>query len=689
MAAGRGRLSEGVPAPRPGTPGEAGDGERLTAGVPPTSGAKKVEAGTTAGPPVGDQATGRRRHTRRLLASADCTDGCDWLELRPCHPIRGQLLYTLWFRAQDGDEWSDWDQIHVYADCFDGLCTCKHYVGGVPTQLRPCRFIVKAFQCESPVPGWDYVLRGVLFGFKVMDASCQSEYKCANYEEATKGENYKLLTAKLRKELDKGCVTQVDSPMICTHAIGCVPKGDGVRGIVDCSRPAGSAVNNYTEGVAEKFKYKSVHTVCDMLTDGNWLCTVDISDAFRAVHTHPSSRLRQGLAWDFGEGEVYLRDNRLSMGLSSAPYCFTMLSDFTVHVLANAGASRCVSYLDDYCLVSDSQEQGRADQRLLVRILRHLGFDISFKKLTDPNTTTRFLGIDIDTVDMCLRLPADKLARLESTVSTFIGKISATKQELDELAGLLAHCSTVINGGNTFTRRVYDLCASETRPFVTIKLTEEFQDDMLWWEGFARFFNGSSKIRDPSTPMLGLYSDSSFWGYGAYSNYDWLAGPWDTANRWAEKLGNHYEGSTEVATDENINVLELFPILKAMHRWGPRWRNAKVCCVTDNTQVMWAIRKGRSKNKFSMKWLREIFWLSVQYNFTLCSVYIPTDDNVLCDSLSRLDLDESVSRIVQSMSSDSMCCYDLFSVGSASRCGVTETQDGVQGPPETLHLTGV
>ena len=100
-----------------------------------------------------------------------------------------------------------------------------------------------------------------------------------------------------------------------------------------------------------------------------------------------------------------------------------------------------------------------------------------------------------------------------------------------------------------------------------------------------------------------------------------------------------------------------------MERWGPSWRNQRVCAVTDNTQVMWALRKGRSKNKFSMVWLREIFWLSVTHNFVIDSVYISTHDNILCDSLSRLDDEESISKIKERMSEDSMCCYHLFNDG--------------------------
>ena len=633
--------------------------------------------------------TGDSGRPPREQAPADCIRACDWLVVLTGdarHPTRGQLLYLVRVAGQDGGQWLDFE---IYADCFAGLCVCKHEVGGFTTQLRPCRFFTKVLLQGEPDQDWEYILKGVVYGFRVVDDDCDSEYFCPNYPEVLKGENYTLMSAKLTRELASGAISVVAAPLLCTHALGCVPKGDGIRGIVDCSRPALTAVNNFTSQVAAKFKYNSVHDVTDWMSGKEFLSTLDISDAYRAVHTHPSSRLRQGLTWDFGEGMVCIQDNRLCMGLSSAPYCFSKISDFVVRALALEGVHNCVNYLDDFCIVTGTQAQGREDQRLLIRVLRHLGFNISYKKVSDPAQVTRFLGIEIDSLDMCLRLPVDKLERVQKLVGEFECKTSATKQELDELAGLLAHCSTVIKGGSTFTRRIYDLCATETRPYMRIHLTKEFLEDILWWKGFSTTFNGSSKIRSPTTPTLGLYSDSSFWGYGAYSNYDWLAGPWDTGNSWVGKLGHHYVGSTTVATDENINVLELFPILKAMERWGPKWVNSKVCCVTDNTQVMWAIRKGRSKNSFSMVWLREIFWLSVKYNFTLTSVYIASEDNTLCDSLSRLDLKVSVLKIQESMSSASMCCYQIFDPESTCSPRIGAAEEGVHRPAEAVHILGV
>ena len=42
---------------------------------------------------------------------------------------------------------------------------------------------------------------------------------------------------------------------------------------------------------------------------------------------------------------------------------------------------------------------------LVISLLRKLGFHINWKKVTDPGTKIVFLGVKIDSVNMCLRLP--------------------------------------------------------------------------------------------------------------------------------------------------------------------------------------------------------------------------------------------------------------------------------------------
>lgn len=68
------------------------------------------------------------------------------------------------------------------------------------------------------------------------------------------------------------------------------------------------------------------------------------------------------------------------------------------------------------------------------------------------------------------------------------------------------------------------------------------------------------------------------------------------------------EASNEGCRTDNINVLELWPIVFAVKRCVRWWKNRIVNSVTDNTQVKAALNTGRSRNRLPMGWLRLIFF---------------------------------------------------------------------------------
>ena len=72
-----------------------------------------------------------------------------------------------------------------------------------------------------------------------------------------------------------------------------MPKDTGGRCVIDCSRPKGSSINNHTEEVSIKFKYNSVDNLVDFLEIGDFMSTIDLKDAYRALAIHPSDRPKQ------------------------------------------------------------------------------------------------------------------------------------------------------------------------------------------------------------------------------------------------------------------------------------------------------------------------------------------------------------------------------------------------------------
>ena len=91
------------------------------------------------------------------------------------------------------------------------------------------------------------------------------------------------------------------------------------------------------------------------------------------------------------------------------------------------------------------------------------------------------------------------------------GRRKVSRKELERVGGLLAHCSKVIKGGHTFTRRIYDLMSTVKEPHYKVCLSVGVRLDIKWWLSFARTFNGVGKfIRTHS-----VYSDASNWGFSA------------------------------------------------------------------------------------------------------------------------------------------------------------------------------
>ena len=83
--------------------------------------------------------------------------------------------------------------------------------------------------------------------------------------------------------------------------------------------------------------------------------------------------------------------------------------------------------------------------------------------------------------------------KLKSVLCAFRSKRRASKLDLQKLAGILAHCATIIRAGRTFSRRVINLCNSIAERYDTTQLSAEFHADLNWWLSFAEIFHGVSK----------------------------------------------------------------------------------------------------------------------------------------------------------------------------------------------------
>ena len=176
----------------------------------------------------------------------------------------------------------------MYDACAKGICSCKYFLGGERTQLKPCRFgYILSLCTEEGKETFTPLFHDVCESFKIVDKElnvASLSYVCKNYLSVLTKENKPKMDKIIRKELSEGFLKVVDKKPKCIHSLGAVPKPDGeIRPITDCSMPLHESINNHCENLIEEFKYKSVDNVLSMLNVHDYLAVVDIKSAYRAL----------------------------------------------------------------------------------------------------------------------------------------------------------------------------------------------------------------------------------------------------------------------------------------------------------------------------------------------------------------------------------------------------------------------
>ena len=472
-----------------------------------------------------------------------------------------------------------------------------------------------------------FILDGIKNGFMILSPNQDGPSEtvhCSNYKSATCQENAAKVEQQIAHEIDLGHYQVCDSPPPIVSSIGAVmKKSGGVRIIHDCSRPSGCSVNSYAS--KQSFKYETVDSAVDKLPVNGWMAKVDLSSAYRSVPIHPSCFPYTGLHWTF-EGSTtptYFFDTRLPFGGTECPEKFQRLASSITRMLARKGHT-VIAYLDDFLAIAPTYRQCKLAYEDLLLVLQSLGFTINWDKVVEPSQCVTFLGVEINSITQTLSLPMDKLLELKSLLTLWEGVKKTTKHMLQQLIGKLNWAARCVKGGRTFMRRLISAMCSLKRKHYHIRLSVEARADITWWVRFLSVFNGTVHfVKSLPVPAAYLTSDACTTGGAAVFKNDWFYVNWEV------DLPSY--------SSEHINIKELLAIVIAARRWAHAWTNQRIVVYTDSMCVMYMINKGSSTNTVAMCLIRELFWISVTFNFILTARHIRGADNVVSDFLSRLE----------------------------------------------------
>ena len=472
-----------------------------------------------------------------------------------------------------------------------------------------------------------YICNGLRWGFRIgFDHS--SPLKSASSNMVSAHLHPEVVTAYLQKQLSLGRMlgpfnsTEVQQP-VHINRFGVIPKGHNTgkwRLITDLSFPHGLSVNDGINSSLCSLCYTTVDDIAaEVATLGKdaLIAKVDIESAYRLLPVHPHDRLLQAVQWD---GQIYI-DPMQPFGLRSAPKIFNAVADALHWYLQQSGIAMVYHYLDDFILVGPPRSPICSQSlAILDDVCASLRIPMAAHKREGPATCLSVLGIIIDSADGQLRLPADKLNRLNTLLSEWGDKKACTRKELESLIGLLNHACKVVRSGRSFLRRMIDLLHAVPQHQRTIRLNTGFRSDLVWWRTFLGEWNGISFLPTPDQlPTLELTSDASgSWDCGAWHLRAWFQLPWDAQSQ-----------------SLSIAEKELIPIILACAMWGKSWCGHRVICHCDNQVVVACLRSRTSKVKGIMHLLRCLVFVEARHRCSLHPTYINTKLNHLADDLSR------------------------------------------------------
>ena len=373
------------------------------------------------------------------------------------------------------------------------------------------------------------------------------------------------------------------------------------------------------------FTFPSVLDLADLIVKTGRGCLLwkrDLSRWFLQIPVDPGDYDKLGFIW---RGQFWIFTSYV-WGTRHAGYAGQRVSSAILHILKKLGLElsdklfQALVYMDDFagCEVGDT---ANIAFNALGRLLSELGVRESVEKACPPSTTMRFLGVEFDTIAMCMRIDEERRLEIQSLTLTWSRKTVATKQELQSILGKLIWVSKVVRFSRCFVSRLISLLKTLTFQAQKTTLPDSVKLDFSWWHRFLQVFNGVELII-PTTVYCSILGDAYPMGGGA----------------WNEQAKEYFSRQFPIQLCHPrypIHLKEFWVIILAARTWGHQWTGRRVAFYCDNDACVQTINHQKPSDPALQECLREFFYHACCFKFQPVLIRIPTKDNDIADFLSR------------------------------------------------------
>ncbi len=254
-------------------------------------------------------------------------------------------------------------------------------------------------------------------------------------------------------------------------------------------------------------------------------------------------------------------------------------------------------------------------------LMEQIGALEALDKAVFPQEVITWLGIEIDTIAMVIRVPPEKLRELLELLVDWSDKTRVTRKDLEKLIGKLAFAAKAVRAGRLFYSRLIH-AMKKMKKVGTYTLDEQARKDIMWWCHFLPSYNWVSMLPKLHWEKVDsvFSTDSCLGGYGGWKEqeYFWGAFPAQVTD-----------------TSPDINQLELLVIILALKVWFSELRGHRIQVYCDNQASCQVINEGRPRDPALQQYLREICFLGATGGFEVRAVHLSSQENRISDLLSR------------------------------------------------------
>lgn len=347
---------------------------------------------------------------------------------------------------------------------------------------------------------------------------------------------------------------------------------------------------------------------------GTQMAKCDVEEAYRQLPVRPADYPLLGFRWK----EQFYFDKRLPMGCRSSCRTFQMFSDILADVTRQIRPTGTIlNLLDDYLFIGrPGTSDAFALQSAFELICQTIRLPLKASKSVKPTSCLTFLGLELDSDHMQVRLPEDKRLKFLEKLRKFRVTTAPAIDEWRSLAGSLSYAVVAIPTGRAFLRRLFQAFAGQEKHRRFMRMSHHVRQDLDVWETFLVSFNGKM-ILGPRT-VVTMGADASGSGFGLVFGSQWTYGFWP-----------------QQCAPWNIAVKELYPLFLGLHMWGRECSHSSLQFFSDNRAVVDVLTTLSARDGALSDILRGIVGLSMRHNIVLHPVHVPGKENTACDLLSR------------------------------------------------------